>query len=99
MSVTDHEILRGDRLGTVFPEIHLAALVTPLSSCGLWVWHVTVCTVEDPSGFSGGEGSFLKKKMKQMEEIPERRLTETLLFRELSKGFSFLRTFLNLGKG
>lgn len=56
MSITDHEILRGDRLGTVLPEIHLAELVTPLSSCGLWVWHVTVYTFEDPSGFSGGEG-------------------------------------------
>lgn len=28
--------------------------------------------------------SFLKKKMKQMEEIPERRLTETLLLPEYS---------------
>lgn len=62
MSVTDHEILRGDRLGTVLPEIHLAELVTPLSSCGLWVWHVTVCTVEDPSGFSGGGGQFSEKE-------------------------------------
>lgn len=87
MSITDHKMLRGDSLGTLLPEIHLAELVTPLSSCGLWVWHVTMCTFEDPSGFSGGEGrmaSFLKKKMKQMEEIPERRLTETLLLPENS---------------
>lgn len=55
-----------------------------LSSCGHWLWHVTECTYEDPLGYSG-EGrmaSFLKREIKQMEEVPEKKLTKTLLLSE-----------------